>query len=388
MTNTTFLQSETDDPFVLYRKMLSTHPFYWDERNRVWAVYSYALCHTVLNDARAVIPDVHATAPAPLSPAAMAIVKNLARLSNAPHHATARAVAMVAFEALRPVAVADTLSHLLDDAGDLSALDWVEAVAKKVPVQLLLRGFNFSPADVRVLSDTMPRLVKIMQPAKTPEQVLALNQCAHEVYAHVEQHILTTGLVKNILSAIPPSETLNTAEAMTMLVSNIIGLFIQSYDAGRGMLSNTLLQWLQRDTRLPAITHRDGLYRFVCETTRYAPTIHNTRRVAAEDITLNGHVIPKGETMLVVMAAANRDPLRFEHPDTFDIYRSNNDDNLTFGSGAHQCLAKHFMRRLVTETLVSLFDRYKNIALHTTRVTFEPLVNARIPAHLIIALKP
>jgi cytochrome P450 len=76
----------------------------------------------------------------------------------------------------------------------------------------------------------------------------------------------------------------------------------------------------------------------------------------ARDTTIDGVPLPAGAGLLIALAAANRDPVRFPDPDRFDVLRPGNHP-LSFGGGAHHCLgaslarmeAEAVVRRLVTE---------------------------------------
>jgi cytochrome P450 len=150
------------------------------------------------------------------------------------------------------------------------------------------------------------------------------------------------------------------------------------------LLSNALLSLLRSSDA--AATDAGAVPRIVVETLRFDPPIHNTRRVAAEDIRLQGETIAKGQAVLLVLAAANRDPARFGNPDRFDIERSNNGEHLTFGAGAHTCIAQHFSVRLAVDVLQWLRDHYPRTQLLQRDICYEPLVNARLPRQLRIAL--
>jgi cytochrome P450 len=215
-----------------------------------------------------------------------------------------------------------------------------------------------------------------MRPEKSAEVVAELNTVAAEVYPRVERHLTETGVLAEIASEITP-------EARSALVANLIGFVIQSYDAGRGLLSNTLLQVLNHGAE-----HRvDEAYlrRAVVESLRFDPAIHNTRRVMREDKTVEGQALKAGEAVLVVLAAANRDPQVFEHPQQFDVDRDNNSEHLTFGAGVHSCAAKHHMVELTVDVLVYLFTRFPNVALLEETLAYEPLVNARLPKKMMLS---
>jgi cytochrome P450 len=73
------------------------------------------------------------------------------------------------------------------------------------------------------------------------------------------------------------------------------------------------------------------------------PVETSTERFASEDVTIGETVIPQGEMVLVVIAAADRDPERFPDPDALDITRSDN-KHLAFGKGIHHCAWAHRSR--------------------------------------------
>lgn len=76
------------------------------------------------------------------------------------------------------------------------------------------------------------------------------------------------------------------------------------------------------------------------ETLRWDSPVQATSRTARADLEVNGHVVPKGTLMLVLIGGANRDPKVFERPDEFDIDRPNAHEHLAFGQGIHHCVGR------------------------------------------------
>lgn len=336
MENTLFLQSEVENPYDIYMHKLNESPEFHDTKNDVVAVYSYENCRQILNIGT--IPPVKENG---LNEAALLIKKNLARISNPPAHADARKAAVELFHCMRPVNIKEILNHLLCNATEF---DWVERVSKKLPLLYLLKSFGFTEEAIHYFFQNIESLTKIISPNRTAEQENDINNISEKLFE----------LIK-----LPP-----------LYVSNLAGLIIQSYDATRGLLSNALLQILRHHQPCIAMKNKQFFLDAVTETMRFDPPVHNTRRIV------------DGKTVLVVLAAANRDPTVFYEPGNWNIARENNQSHLGFGIGPHACLAHHWAVKLTADALFHLFNKYPVILLAEKEIIYEPLVNLRLPCSL------
>jgi cytochrome P450 len=99
------------------------------------------------------------------------------------------------------------------------------------------------------------------------------------------------------------------------------------------------------------------------ELLRYdGPLETSTGRFAREDVAIGGTVIPQGERVIGVIAAADRDPKRFPDPDTLDITRTDN-NHLAFGKGIHFCLGAPLGRMEGQIAINTLLRRMPNLRL-------------------------
>jgi cytochrome P450 len=132
----------------------------------------------------------------------------------------------------------------------------------------------------------------------------------------------------------------------------------------------------------------DGAFynKLVTETLRRYPPVHNTRRIAVKDIGLGGETIKAGEMVLIVLAAANLDDRVFTGPEKFDLRRDNNDANLTFGLGGHNCIAKYLSIGMAADACRFLVNNYRNINILQKEFTHEPQLNVRLLKQLGISL--
>jgi cytochrome P450 len=104
------------------------------------------------------------------------------------------------------------------------------------------------------------------------------------------------------------------------------------------------------------------------EMLRYESPSQHTGRLAPVDRELGGRTIRKGQAVMAIMAAANRDPERFPDPDKFDITRPDN-RHLAFGYAAHFCFGAALARIEGQETFEGVLRRMPSLAL-----TPDPLV--------------
>jgi len=382
MTRTLFLHSDVRDPYTGYQEMLAQYPVYWDEANMLWAIYSYETCKEMLNNNHAQIPVINKDNKDRLDEHALLISNHLVRLSNGIEHAITRLVAMRLYEKMKIIAIDKLTEKLLEINHADQETDWVETIGKKLPVLTVLKSLDFTDKDAAIICTNITKLVKIMLPNKTAEQVKEINTISKDIYRLVESHLLSNHLFEAVIQNKSEQYKIEADKMLVLWVCNCIGLMIQSYDAGRGILSNALLQVLNNQQQTVTKAH---LYRSVTETLRYDPPVHNTRRVAANDIMLDRITIKKGDALLLVLAAANRDPLQFNQPNRYDIKRPNNNEHLTFGSGAHNCVASHFAVNLAVESLYYLFNRYTKVRLIEHTIAYEPLANVRLPKSLHIS---
>ncbi|MEU6119779.1 cytochrome P450 [Streptomyces sp. NPDC047117] len=98
------------------------------------------------------------------------------------------------------------------------------------------------------------------------------------------------------------------------------------------------------------------------ELLRYLSITHTGVRSALQDVELDGQLIRAGESVVVSVQAANRDPARFADPDTLDLHRKAT-GHLAFGHGIHQCLGQQLARVEMRVAFPALFARFPTLRL-------------------------
>jgi cytochrome P450 len=163
------------------------------------------------------------------------------------------------------------------------------------------------------------------------------------------------------------------------LLCNAVGMLSQTYEATAGLIGNSIVALATQPGLLDAMGREPGkLLQMVHEVSRHDPAIHNTRRFVAEATQVAGVSLQPGDVVLLVLAAAGRDPACSARCDEFLLERP---DRVVpgFGHGAHQCPGQALACAIAVAALKALLvsGRLKDAASFSW--DYRPSMNARIP---------
>ena len=121
-------------------------------------------------------------------------------------------------------------------------------------------------------------------------------------------------------------------------------LFAAGHETTLSLVGNALFALMQNRSELARLEQDWSLTESAIEETlRYESPIQIITRLAGQDMEPGGSGCAKGTAIILMLGAANRDPLQFSDPDRFDIGRKNN-KHLAFGWGIHFCLGAPLAR--------------------------------------------
>ena len=136
-------------------------------------------------------------------------------------------------------------------------------------------------------------------------------------------------------------------EALTLdeIVSNTGVLLFGGIETTEGMTANLFAHLLAEARPWEAVAaDRSLIPNAIEESLRLEPSVVRVDRFATRDARLGEADIERGDFVIVMISAANRDPSAFANPDRFDIRRANAKQHLTFAHGPHACLGMHLAR--------------------------------------------
>ena len=205
--------------------------------------------------------------------------------------------------------------------------------------------------------------------------------------------VYVTGLVKkhrmypdgSVLSQLANDDGADVMTDAELGVTSVL-LLVAGHETTVNLTANGMLTLLRNPWALERLRNEpDWVIPLVEELLRFEPPVqYLPNRVALADIEIAGTAIPKGSRVVLLLAAASRDPARFPHPDRFDPDRRDN-QHLGFGSGVHYCFGAPLARIEAYRSLTTLARRLANPRLSADPPPYRPSPVLRGPIHLPVA---
>ena len=147
------------------------------------------------------------------------------------------------------------------------------------------------------------------------------------------------------------------------IIANCILTMIGGQETATNLIGSGLVTLLRHPEQMRMLQYDPSLIpSAVEELLRFESPIQHTARVAPEDFTLGGKLIRRGQTVVAVLAAGNRDPERFSNPDVLDLKRGDK-GHLAFGWAAHFCFGAPLARMEGQIAFSTILRRLKNLEL-------------------------
>lgn len=367
LSPTSFAAGQPHDQFAWLR---AHDPVHWHEEpggRGFWAVTRHADVWAVDRDFATYSSEPTILIPDPLPESRMAFGPyKMMLMMDPPEHTAFRKLIRSEFTQpaahLREGRIQALARQIVDAVIDKGECDFVAEVAGEMPSFVIAELMGLPLEDGRELyklTETIHTAPEALPPGAAGEAVAKMFEYATGVIAEKRARP-TDDLASKLLACEVDGRRLDDTEFLLF--------FLLLIDAGgdttRNLLSGGLLAlmdkpelfgWLAEDldARLPAA--REELLRWT------SPVIY-MRRTALRDAVLGGKQIREGDKVAMYFGSANRDPEKFQRPDSLSLDRAEN-EHIAFGTGPHGCLGQHLARIEIDAVLKEVLSRMTGFEL-------------------------
>ena len=245
--------------------------------------------------------------------------------------------------------------------------DFVSDFSFRLPVDVVCSVLGVPSEDRHLIRDWAHKILGALEPKLTHKQFNEGSSAVINFKQYLKDQIKFRKTHKDInkanevLSLLIEAEGLELSE--TELLHQCIFMLNAGHETSTNMLSHGLNELINHRDQYKLLQKEPGrIDTAIDEILRFQPPIQINNRRCLEKTKLGDVVVPEGTSVHMIIAGANRDPLQFFKPETFDISRSPN-RHLSFGLGIHICAGINLARVEAKVAFQSLMSSFREINL-------------------------
>lgn len=377
-----YSRSHLGNPYPVYSALREERPVHLNERPRFWTISRFADVQAALRDWSVFSSGGGITLDG------FTGIKPMIILMDPPRQAELRKVLLGAFASRRITmqksSIRQTARYLLDRLDDTTDVDLVAEFAAPLPIMVIADMLGVDPGDRELFKGWSNGIM-----ATQAGDYESLQRNYEHIFAYFSDIIAQRRAAPrdDLVTALVQADI----EGARVTDDEILGfcalLLIAGNETTTNLIGNgVVLLGKNPDARSQIVSDMSLLPGAIEEVLRFDGPVPTLTRTTTKDIELHGTVIPGGEKVLLLLAAANRDPRVFDDPERFDIHRRG-PNHIEFGSGIHYCLGANLARleaRVVFEELLARFPEYE---LASTDLTYFNTPSIRGPVRLPVTLR-
>jgi pimeloyl-[acyl-carrier protein] synthase len=373
----------TADPYPAYAQLRTHDPVYWSEAWGCWVLTRYADVVASLRDPqtfrnsgrfRPILENLPPATRAAVQPLERHFEQGLLNV-DPPDHTRLRRLINQAFTPKAVAEMAPAIQELVDAQLDRvqyqGHMDVIADLAFPLPVIVVARMMGVPPEDRAQFKQWSTDIVAFQSTAKTTPAVIQVAQEALLAMRAYLQQIADQRRRQpqpDLISALVAAEEQGDALTEGELLSTCVTMMIAGHETTTNLIATGLLNLLRHPAQLQQLQEEPALIgAAVEELLRYDSPLQRNRRVVAHDMEFGGQHLKRGQLVLQMLGAANRDPAQFPDPDRLDLRRAAN-AHLAFGRGIHFCLGAPLARLEAPIALNTLLRRLPGLRLETERL--------------------
>jgi cytochrome P450 len=367
------------DTYATFARMREQDPVFCqpglDGESPIWFVTRYDDADAVLLDDQRFVRDPRlAFTPDQLAafdvglPDSMAFIDSNMLNRDGDDHRRLRRLVSKAFtprmiELLRP-RIKEIADGLIDPVAAEGEMELVSSYAFPLPITVIAELLGVPPSDRDRFREWSDAMVRPALAAAELERFGAL-MTDFAAYLHGLFQERRGEPAEDLVSALVAVEDGGDTLSEEELSSMVALLIVAGHETTVSLIGNATLALLTHPGQRAALEHDPSLLpRAVEELIRYDGPVERTlNRWAAVDVELGGKKIRRGEAVIVILGAADRDPERFAEPEKLDLAAQRETRLLAFGRGSHFCLGAPLARLEAEVALGTLLRRLPGLQL-------------------------
>jgi cytochrome P450 len=281
-------------------------------------------------------------------------------------------------ERLRP-AIHRVVDDLLDTMAARGEVDFMAEFALPLPMDVIGELVGVPASERAGLQPFVRAAAKGIEPVLSEEEteasIEAIVYLAGYFNALLDER--RRGPRDDLLSALVQARENDDRLTDDEIASTAILLFAAGFETTTNLLGNGLLALLRHPEQLRDWRrHPEIAPTAVEELLRFDSPVQFNLRAALEPADLLGEPLERGDRIVVLQGAANRDPARFDHPDDLDLRRADNTP-LSFGWGIHHCIGAPLARMEGEIAFTALLARFATLELRSDEILWRPSFTLR-----------
>ncbi len=292
--------------------------------------------------------------------------KSMLRL-DPPDHTRQRSLVSRAFtprrvENLRG-RVAEMVDERLDVIADAGTCDAMELIAEPLPVSVISEMLGVPQDDWPAIRSLVTDVVLSLEPSATTDELMRAEKAGVGLWEYFAELVAIRraepqdDLLSGLIEARDEEDMLSEGEILA--VANL--LFAAGAETTTNLIGNGLNALFNNPAELDRLWSDPSLVpTAVDEILRYDSPVQLDGRVCLEDAEACGVQFMKGDRLLTLLGAANRDPDHFDDPERFDVGRQG-EPVMSFASGIHYCLGANLSKVEGQEVFAGLIRRFDKI---------------------------
>jgi cytochrome P450 len=389
------------DPYQYYGQIRDQDPVHWNELYELWVITRHDDLVWMTRNHEQFSNAVMANDPRPAYPAiyesdneiydfVKSYQADMFIQHDRPDHLEMRKVLHAYFtpksmEEWRPL-VKSATAELLDAAEERGEVDLMRDLAVPLPVLVIAEMMGVPESErshIRMLAE---KLLNIGRGEPDRMRLLAEGMKGMDEYVNpmVEERIVNPK--DDFISVLAAGEKSGVFTREQVLINAAL-LLLAGHETTINLICNGTLAFMNNRNQWDILKSdtQGMMVRATEEALRYDSPVKSISRIAGDDVEMRGKQIKKDDRIRWFMSSANRDPDKFENPDTMDITRWPN-PHVAFGAGIHHCLGATIARVEGQEVFSALADRYPNLELKTNEMEYQPSITFRSIKGLPVSL--